>query len=221
MNKHIIASLLIGTSMLITGCMSSSALSSLGTQSQTTQNAPSGASPNYANIGAGLGKFLGSLLEGTTLNQKDIVGTWRYSGANCVFETENLLMKAGGEIAATKVEEKINASLTKLGLTGDQISFTFNADNTYSATIKGRLVQGTYALDVENNKITLTYLNGLGTITPQISKTGNTLSLLYDADKLLKFLTSISAVSNNSTLTTLNTLLKSYDGMLIGMELQK
>ena len=121
----------------------------------------------------------------------------------------------------TKVEEKINASLTKLGLTGDQISFTFNADNTYSATIKGRLVQGTYALDVENNKITLTYLNGLGTITPQISKTGNTLSLLYDADKLLKFLTSISAVSNNSTLTTLNALLKSYDGMLIGMELQK
>ena len=114
MNKHIIVSLLIGTSMLITGCMSSSALSSLGTQSQTTQNAPSGASPNYANIGAGLGKLLGSLLEGTTLNQKDIVGTWRYSGANCVFETENLLMKAGGEIAATKVEEKINASLAKI-----------------------------------------------------------------------------------------------------------
>ena len=124
-------------------------------------------------------------------------------------------------IAATKVEEKINASLTKLGLTGDQISFTFNADNTYSATIKGRLVQGTYALDVENNKITLTYLNGLGTITPQISKTGNTLSLLYDADKLLIFLTSVASVSNNSTLTTLNALLKSYDGMLIGMELQK
>ena len=221
MNKHIIAQLLIGTSMLITGCMSSSALSPLGTQSQTTQNAPSSASPNYANIGAGLGKFLGSLLEGTTLNQKDIVGTWRYSGANCVFETENLLMKAGGEIAATKVEEKINASLTKLGLTGDQISFIFNADNTYSATIKGRLVQGTYALDVENNKITLTYLNGLGTITPQISKTGNTLSLLYDADKLLTFLTSVASVSNNSTLTTLNALLKSYDGMLIGMELQK
>ena len=193
MNKHIIASLLIGASMLLTGCMSSSALSSLGTQSQTTQNAPSGASPNYANIGAGLGKFLGSLLEGTTLNQKDIVGTWRYSGANCVFETENLLMKAGGEIAATKVE----------------------------ANIKGRLVQGTYALDVENNKITLTYLNGLGTITPQISKTGNTLSLLYDADKLLIFLTSVASVSNNSTLTTLNALLKSYDGMLIGMELQK
>lgn len=221
MIKHIIAPLLIGTSMLLTGCMSSSALSSLGTQSQTTQNTPSDASPNYANIGAGLGKFLGSLLEGTTLNQKDIVGTWRYSGANCVFETENLLMKAGGEIAATKVEEKINASLTKLGLTGDQISFTFNADNTYSATIKGRLVQGTYDLDVVNNKITLTYLNGLGTITPQISKTGNTLSLLYDADKLLIFLTSVASVSNNSTLTTLNALLKSYDGMLIGMELQK
>jgi hypothetical protein len=47
------------------------------------------------------------------------------------------------------------------------------------------------------------------------------MSLLYDADKLLKFLTTISAVSNNSTLKSLSTLLESYDGMLIGWELQK
>ena len=130
-------------------------------------------------------------------------------------------MKAGGEVAAAKVEEKINATLTKLGLTGEQITFTFNADNTYTASIKGRVIQGTYALDVANKKLTLTYLNGLGTITPQIAKTGNKMSLLYDADKLLKFLTTISAVSNNSTLKSLNTLLESYDGMLIGWELQK
>jgi histidine ammonia-lyase len=108
-----------------------------------------------------------------------------------------------------------------LGLTGEQITFTFNADNTYTASIKGRVIQGTYALDVANKKLTLTYLNGLGTITPQIAKTGNKMSLLYDADKLLKFLTTISAVSNNSTLKSLSTLLESYDGMLIGWELQK
>jgi hypothetical protein len=76
-------------------------------------------------------------------------------------------------------------------------------------------------LDLENKKITLSYLNGVGTITPQIVKNGATMSLLYDADKFLNFLTSISAVSKNATVASLNALLKSYDGMLIGMELQK
>jgi hypothetical protein len=200
---------------------SSSALSSWGGQQQTVPSTSTSGSQNYGGIGSGLEKLLGSLLGNTTLSQKDIIGTWRYSSADCVFESENFLMKAGGEVAAAKVEEKINATLTKLGLTGEQITFTFNADNTYTATIKGRVIQGTYALDVANKKLTLTYLNGLGTITPQIAKTGNKMSLLYDADKLLKFLTTISAVSNNSTLKSLSTLLESYDGMLIGWELQK
>ena len=200
---------------------SSSALSSWSGQQQTVPTTPTGASQNYGGLGSGLEKLLGSLLGNTTLSQKDIIGTWHYSSADCVFESENFLMKAGGEVAAAKVEEKINATLTKLGLTGEQITFTFNADNTYTASIKGRVIQGNYSLDVENKKLTLTYLNGLGTITPQIAKTGNKMSLLYDADKLLKFLTTISAVSNNSTLKSLSTLLESYDGMLIGWELQK
>ena len=190
----------------------------MGSQTTTQTTASSQTS---ALIGSGLEKLLGSLLGGSTLNQQSIVGTWNYKSADCVFESENFLLKAGGEVAAAKVEEKVNATLTKLGLTSNQISFTFNSDYTYTATIKGRTIQGTYSLDLENKKMTLTYLNGVGTITPQIALTGNTLSLLYDADKLLKFLTTISAVSNNSTLTTLNTLLQSYDGMLIGMELQK
>ena len=200
---------------------SSSALSSWSGQQQTVPTTPTGASQNYGGLGSGLVKQLGSILGNTTLSQKDIIGTWHYSSADCVFESENFLMKAGGEVAAAKVEEKINATLTKLGLTGEQITFTFNADNTYTASIKGRVIQGTYALDVANKKLTLTYLNGLGTITPQIAKTGNKMSLLYDADKLFKFLTTISAVSNNSTLKSLSTLLESYDGMLIGWELQK
>jgi hypothetical protein len=222
MKKNILTLFITGTSLLFTGCMSSSsALSSWGGQQQTVSTTPTGASQNYGGLGSGLEKLLGSLLGNTTLSQKDIIGTWRYSSADCVFESENFLMKAGGEVAAAKVEEKINATLTKLGLTGEQITFTFNADNTYTASIKGRVIQGTYALDVANKKLTLTYLNGLGTITPQIAKTGNKMSLLYDADKLLKFLTTISAVSNNSTLKSLSTLLESYDGMLIGWELQK
>ena len=219
MKRNILPIALLAVTALLTGCGASSPmLSGMGSQTTTQTTASSQTS---ALIGSGLEKLLGSLLGGSTLNQQSIIGTWNYKSADCVFESENFLLKAGGEVAAAKVEEKVNATLTKLGLTSNQISFTFNSDYTYTATIKGRTIQGTYSLDLENKKMTLTYLNGVGTITPQIALTGNTLSLLYDADKLLKFLTTISAVSNNSTLTTLNTLLQSYDGMLIGMELQK
>ena len=130
-------------------------------------------------------------------------------------------MKAGGEAAATKVETKINDALKKFGVNSEALAFTFNADNSFSITVKGRTISGTYALDLENKKITLSYLNGVGTITPQIVKNGNNMSLLYDADKFFKFLTNISAVSNNATIASLSALLKSYDGLLIGMELQK
>ena len=130
-------------------------------------------------------------------------------------------MKAGGEAATAKVEAKINDALKKVGVTSEALAFTFNTDNTFTINVKGRNLKGTYTLDLESKKITISNLNGVGTITPQIVKNGTTMNLLYDADKLLKFLTTISAVSNNSTLKSLNTLLESYDGMLIGWELQK
>ena len=220
MKRNILPVTLLAVTALFTGCNASSPMLS-GMSNQSTAQQTTTSSQTTDLISAGISNLLGSILGNSTLSQQSIIGTWNYKGADCVFKTENLLLKAGGEVAATKVEEKVNAALTKLGITGNQITFTFNADYTYTATIKGRTIQGTYTLDLENKKMTLTYLNGVGTITPQIALTGNTLSLLYDADKLLKFLTTISAVSNNSTLTTLNTLLQSYDGMLIGMELQK
>ncbi len=221
MKKNLLSVLLLAGTTLLAGC-GATTQSILG----STAGAPAASTTQpAANSGGAVGSvlesFLGAILGGSTLKQADIVGTWNYSSADCVFETENLLMKAGGEIAANKIEEKINSTLSKFGINNGKCSFTFNSNNTYSAVIAGRTIQGTYTLDTENKKITMTYLNGLGTMSPQIAKSGNKLSLLYDADKLLKLLTTVSALSGNSTANTLNSLLSSYDGMLIGMELQK
>lgn len=218
MKKNILFVALLGATTLFSSCGSSSSLLSglnPSAQSSTTNNATSGL------LTSGLGSLLGALTGGSTVSQNDLIGTWKYKGSDCVFKTENLLMKAGGEVAATQVEAKINEYLTKFGLTGSQFEFTFNKDNTYSANIKGRALQGQYSFDAESKKVTLTYLNGLGTISPQVVKNGNTISLLYEADQLMKFLTKISAASNNATITSLSTLLKSYDGLLVGWELQK
>ena len=73
-----------------------------------------------------------------------IIGTWTYSGPECQFESENLLAKAGGEVAAKEVEEKMTAVYNKVGM--DNIRYTFNEDGTYSYQMKKRTVTGPMCL---------------------------------------------------------------------------
>ena len=66
----------------------------------------------------------------------DMTGTWTYSGSAVEFESDNLLMKAGGAAAATMAENKLNEQLTKVGIKEGQMSFTFNADSTFTSGIQ-------------------------------------------------------------------------------------
>ena len=95
-----------------------------------------------------LGNLLSSLLgSSTTVSQSDLLGTWNYTGTDGVFESENLLAKAGGAVAASKIEEQLNTHLAKVGISKGACSYTFNKDNTYTATIGKRTISGTYTLD--------------------------------------------------------------------------
>ena len=58
--------------------------------------------------------------------------------------------KAGGEVASKKVEEKMSGILDKLGFS-EGCTYTFNADGTYSSTVKGRTTNGTYTYNAETN----------------------------------------------------------------------
>ena len=52
----------------------------------------------------------------------DMTGTWTYSGSAVEFESDNLLMKAGGAAAATMAENKLNEQLSKVGIKEGQMS---------------------------------------------------------------------------------------------------
>ena len=67
-------------------------------------------------------------ITGTT-ESIDMTGTWSYKGSAVEFESDNLLMKAGGAAAATMAENKLNEQLSKIGIKDGQMSFTFNADS--------------------------------------------------------------------------------------------
>lgn len=218
MKKYVIPVLLLSAALL-TGCVTSGTTASGG-----NTDALSGASAQSGKTAGGtaLQSFLGSLIGAAVpFSQSDLTGTWKYAGADCVFETENLLMKAGGELAAAKMETQLDNTLSKVGIRPGSCSFTFNKDNTYSAVIGNRTISGTYTLDTKNKRITMIYLNGLGTMSPSIVRNGSQISLLYEADKLLKLVSAVSALSGNSGMQTLSSLVSSYDGMLIGMQLKK
>lgn len=169
-----------------------------------------------------LGSLLGNLLgTSSNLSQKSIEGTWNYSGANCVFESENLLAKAGGAVAANKIENEINTQLAKVGIKNGACSFTFNSDNTYTANIGGRTISGNYTLDTKNKKMKLTYLAGLAQMTPHVAMQNGQLCLLMEGDKMLKLLKGVSALSKSSSMGAVSSILSNYSGMYVGMKLSR
>ena len=215
MRKSTIMAALLGT-LLLSSCGTSS-LGTQGTASTTGANAGSTSTAVSA-----LTSVLTSLLSGSsTVTASDLQGTWTYRKADCVFETNNLLLKAGGEVAATKIESQLESQLSKVGITPGACTFSFNSNGTYTATIGQYNLSGNYTLNSSANTITMTYLAGLGRISPRIVKTGSSISLLFEGDKLLSMVQKVGKLSSNSTVSSLSTLLNSYDGMLVGMQLSK
>ena len=149
-----------------------------------------------------------------------IIGTWTYSGPECQFESENLLAKAGGEMAAKEVEEKMIAVYNKGGM--NNIRYTFNEDGTYSYQMKKRTVTGSYVFDDAAKTITMTGKLGLKTVA-YVTVTGNDMSMVFKADKLMSILKTITGAASkvNSTAATINSVAEAYDGLMLGFELKK
>ncbi len=155
-----------------------------------------------------------------------IVGTWKYTAPDCKFESDDLLSKAGGEVAAKKVEEQMSNYLSKLGFNENTV-YVFNADSTYTSTVAGRTVNGTYSYNKDTKEVTLKTKIGLK-MTAQVSTSllnGGTMSLLFKADKLMSLAQTVTGAvagkSSNATVSTLNSVLSHYDGLLLGFEMKK
>ncbi len=157
----------------------------------------------------------------TGLNTSDnITGTWNYTGSAVEFKSDDLLKKAGGAVAASTVESKVDAQLSKVGITKGQMSFTFNADSTFTSTVGARNMSGTYTYDKTTRKVQLTYAYLLN-ISANVNCTSSNLELLFESDKLLKILAFLSSKSSNTSIKTIGTLANGYDGMMVGFDLKK
>ena len=179
-------------------------------------NSNSSSSAGSSIINGILNNVIGS---GTFSKQELCAHTWKYSKPGCAFTSENLLAKAGGEIAANKVEEKLSEYYSKFGFSGSNTYFTFNTDGTFTSKIDGKSWQGNYTFDEKTHAIQLKGL--LLSMSGYATKTTNGISLLFDQKKLLNLIKTIGSLKGNSTLSALGTIANNYDGMRVGFEMNK
>lgn len=179
-------------------------------------NSNSSSSAGSSIINGILNNVIGS---GTFSKQELCAHTWKYSKPGCAFTSENLLAKAGGEIAANKVEEKLGEYYSKFGFSGSNTYFTFNTDGTFTSKIDGKSWQGNYSFDEKTHAIQLKGL--LLSMSGYATKTTNGISLLFDQKKLLNLIKTMGALKGSSTLSAIGTIANNYDGMRVGFEMSK
>ena len=147
---------------------------------------------------------------GKKLTVENLAGTWTYVNPAIQLEGDNALKNVAASVASSEMEKKLKDYCAKVGIIEGAFNYTFNTDSTFTSVLKGRTLKGTYSFNADDK-----------TMTAHVVVTNDQLSLLFNADKLLDFLTKLSAVSKSTTLQTLNKLASQYDGMMMGFELKK
>lgn len=164
--------------------------------------------------------ILNNVIGSGTFSKQDLCAhIWKYSKPGCAFTSENLLAKAGGEIAANKVEKKLGEYYSKFGFSGSNTYFTFKTDGTFAAKIDGKSWQGNYTFDEKTHAIQMKGL--LLSMSGYATKTTNGISLLFDQTKLLNLIKTMGALKGSSTLSAIGTIANNYDGMRVGFEMTK
>ena len=160
------------------------------------------------------------------LDTVSLTGSWQYVCPDVNFESEDLLSKAGSELAAKKVEEHLAGILTKIGFNENTV-FTFNSDSTYTMRTDRRTLHGTYSFNKETYDIVMTSRLNMqfnAEIVRKISKP-NTMILRFQADKLMSLVKYVSGSlaqrSTNNQMSLINNLLDKYNGLALGFELKK
>ncbi len=183
-------------------------------------------------IGDVLGNVLGSLGSSNTasgllnmvighfkIDKSELIGTWSYTAPGCAFTSENLLAKAGGNVAAENVKSKLAPAYQSVGISASNTRFVFNEDNTFNARIDGLPLSGTYTYDADSGCIKMKM--AIMSMTAYITRTSSGLALTYESKKLLNVLQTVSALSSNSTIKAVGDLSKQFDGVRVGFELAK
>ncbi len=169
--------------------------------------------------GGTISNVITSVIGAQTVTRANLIGSWKYVSPGCAFTSENLLAKAGGEVAAAQIRTKVQPYYQQIGISCSNTSITFNEDGTYSAQFRGTPMSGKWTFDEKTYKVNLQGL--LLSINCYAKRNANGIGLLFEASKLLTLLQTMAAMSGNSNIQAVGEISKNYDGVRLGFDFSK
>ena len=165
-----------------------------------------------------LGGLLDLVVGSVKLSQTDIIGTWSYVEPACAFTSENLLAKAGGSVAAKTVNEKLLPVYKSLHISSGNTQLTFNENGQFTGKIGGFPMSGTYTFDAANG---LVKMKSLTTFTAHLTRSTHGMNFTFESKKILTLLQTVSALSGNTSLSTIGDISKQFNGVRLGFAMKK
>lgn len=165
-----------------------------------------------------LGGLLDLVVGSVKLSQADIIGTWSYVEPACAFTNENLLAKAGGSVAAKTVNEKLLPVYNSLYISSGNTQLTFNENGQFTGKIGGFPMSGTYTFDATNG---LVKMKSLTTFTAHLTRSTHGMNFTFESKKILTLLQTVSALSGNTSLSTIGDISKQFNGVRLGFAMKK
>ena len=202
--KKTILTLFAAVALLLSSCMTTG----MGTTS--TANSSNDVLTNV------LGAVLTNVLFG---NQAGILGTWNYSAPSTAFTTQKTLTNAGGNAAVANMNSSLASNYNNIGINRSNTSFSFLADNKFSAKVNGIPFSGTYVYNSQNGEISLK--TSTETIKGNVIRTAKGMGLMFDSTQMVNILQKEGKVSNTAAVQAVSKLAKSADGARVGFELTK
>lgn len=165
-----------------------------------------------------LGGLLDLVVGSVKLSQADIIGKWSYVEPACAFTSENLLAKAGGSVAAKTVNEKLLPVYKSLHISSGNTQLTFNENGQFTGKIGGFPMSGTYTFDAANG---LVKMKSLTTFTAHLTRSTHGMNFTFESKKILTLLQTVSALSGNTSLSTIGDISKQFNGVRLGFAMKK
>lgn len=162
---------------------------------------------------------------GAATNTLSLPGTWIYKGAAVDLKSDNTLSNLAGTAVTSGVETKINNAFEKVGLKEGAVTFVFNDGMSFSCTIFGKTLNGTWKQNTDENKLTLQFGQTMKylSMTGYYKTTTSSCEILFDANRFLSFLKSALSLvgKSSSTVGAISGISNNYDGMRLGFKLEK
>ena len=146
------------------------------------------------------GNVLNSVLGTDKVTERNLIATWTYDEPGVAFTSNNVLAKAGGELAAAQAKYKLKSYFQQAGIKQSNTQFTFTNDKKFTGKLYGQSFNGTWTFNSKTQQVVLKTM--LLTIPVYVKKT-------------------VAKLSGNEALQTLGTLSQNYDGIRMGFDMKK